>query len=167
MNIQFSQNQTSLVAQTVKRLPAMQETRVWFLGWEDPLEKEMAIHSSTLAWKISWMEETDRLQSMGSQRVGHDWATSLSLSPFLYWIFLGPLSNISWPNMYGFTSRPLDSILLVYVSFFNANTILFWLLLLCNTVWKQDIWCLWLCSRSLQGLNEIIPYSEVRCTVSV
>ena len=62
----------SLVAQTVKRLPAMQETWVQFLGWEDPLEKEMAIHSSTLAWKIPWTEEPDRLQSMGSQRVGHD-----------------------------------------------------------------------------------------------
>ena len=56
-----------MVAQTVKRLPAMQATRVGFLGWEDPLEKEMAIHSSTLAWKIPWMEEPDRLQSMGSQ----------------------------------------------------------------------------------------------------
>ena len=61
-----------LVAQTVKRLPAMQETQVRFLGWEDPLEKEMAIYSSTLAWKIPWTEEPDRLQSMGSQRVGHD-----------------------------------------------------------------------------------------------
>ena len=62
----------SLVAQMVKCLPAMQETRVRFLGQEDPLEKEMAIHSSTLAWKIPWMEEPDRLQSMGSQRVRHD-----------------------------------------------------------------------------------------------
>ena len=53
------------MAQTVKRLPAMRETRVWFLGREDPLEKEMAIHSSTLAWKIPWTEEPDRLQSMG------------------------------------------------------------------------------------------------------
>ena len=57
----------------VKRLPAMQETRVRFLGQEDPLEKEMAIHSSTLAWKIPWTEEPDRvlIGSMGSQRVGH------------------------------------------------------------------------------------------------
>ena len=62
----------SLVAQTVKRLPAMQETWVRFLGREDPLEEEMAIHSSTLAWRIPWMEEPDRLQSMGSQRVGDD-----------------------------------------------------------------------------------------------
>ena len=63
----------------VKRLPAMWETRVQFLGREDPLEKEMAIHSSTLAWKIPWTEESDRLQSTGSQRVGLDWATSLLL----------------------------------------------------------------------------------------
>ena len=56
----------------VKRLPAVQETWVRFLGQEDPLETEMAIHSSTFAWKIPWTEEPDRLQSMGSQRVGHD-----------------------------------------------------------------------------------------------
>ena len=64
--------QGSLVAQRVKRLPAMQETWVRSLGQEDPLEKEMATHSSTLAWKIPWTEEPGRLQSMGSQRVGHD-----------------------------------------------------------------------------------------------
>ena len=62
----------SLVAQTVKRLPAEWESRVRSLGWEDPLEKEMATHSSTLAWKIPWAEEPGRLQSMGSQRVRHD-----------------------------------------------------------------------------------------------
>ena len=56
----------------VKCLPAMRETWVQSLGWEDPLEKEMATHSSTLAWKIPWMEEPGRLQSMGSQRLGHD-----------------------------------------------------------------------------------------------
>jgi len=56
----------------VKRLPTMQETGVRSLGREGPLEKEMAIHSSTLAWKIPWMEERGGLQSMGSQRVGYD-----------------------------------------------------------------------------------------------
>ena len=56
----------------VKSLPTMQETRVPSLGWEDPLEKEMAIHSSTIAWKIPRTEEPGRLHSMGSQRVGHD-----------------------------------------------------------------------------------------------
>ena len=62
----------SLVALRLKRLRAMRETRVQSLSWEDPLEKEMATHSSTLAWKIPWMEEPGRLQSMGSQRVRHD-----------------------------------------------------------------------------------------------
>ena len=62
----------SLVAQIVKNLPAMQETQVQSLGLEDPLENEMATHSSTLVWKIPWTEEPGRLQSMGSQRVGHD-----------------------------------------------------------------------------------------------
>ena len=56
----------------VKRLPAMRETWVQSLGQEDPLEKEMATHSSSLAWKIPWTEEPGRLQPMGSQRVGHD-----------------------------------------------------------------------------------------------
>ena len=63
----------------VKHLPTVQETQVRSLGREGPLEKEMAIHSSTLAWKIPWMEESGRLQSMGSQTVRHDWATSLHL----------------------------------------------------------------------------------------
>ena len=81
-NVKRSLYEASLVAQTVKPLPAMQETRVQSLGWEDPLEKEMATHTSTLAWKIPWTEEPGRLQSMGSQRVRHDWATSLSF--FLY-----------------------------------------------------------------------------------
>ena len=62
----------SLVAQKLKHLPAMQETRVQSLGREDPLEKEMATHSSILAWRIQWTEEPGRLQSMGLQRVGHD-----------------------------------------------------------------------------------------------
>jgi len=61
-----------MVAQRLKCLPAMWETWVRSLGWEDPLEKEMATHSSTLAWRISWREEPGRLQSMGSKRVGHD-----------------------------------------------------------------------------------------------
>ena len=62
----------SLVAQRLKRLPPMQEIRVRSLGWEDPLEKEMVTHSSILAWRIPWMEKPGRLQSMGSQRVGHN-----------------------------------------------------------------------------------------------
>ena len=66
----------SLVAQMVKNLPAMWEIRGQSLGWEDLLEKGMATHSSILAWRSPWTEEPDRLQSMGSQKVGHDWATN-------------------------------------------------------------------------------------------
>ena len=62
----------SLVAQRLKSLPAMREIQVQFLGGEDPLEKEMATHSSILAWRIPWMEEPGRLRFMGSLRVGHD-----------------------------------------------------------------------------------------------
>ena len=77
-NLRYADNtalmaeETSLVAQTVKRLPTMRETQVQSLGWEDLLEKEMATHSSILAWKIPWTEEPVRLQSMGSQTVRHD-----------------------------------------------------------------------------------------------
>ena len=73
---------SSLVAQMVKHLPTMQETWVRSLSQEDLLEKEMTTHSNTLAWKIPWMEEPGRLQSMGLQRVRHDWATSFSLFHF-------------------------------------------------------------------------------------
>ena len=62
----------SLVAQSVKNLPAVQETVIQALSWEDPLEKEMANDSSILAWEISWTEEPGGLQSMGSQRIGHN-----------------------------------------------------------------------------------------------
>ena len=64
--------EASLAAQTVKCLPAMWDTWVRYLGWEDPLEKEMVTHSSTLGWKILWTEEPGRLQSMGLQRVRHN-----------------------------------------------------------------------------------------------
>ena len=68
----------------VKNLPAMQETWVWSLGWEDPLEDGMATHSSTLVWKIPWTEEPGRLQFMGLQRVGHDWVTKHSTAQETY-----------------------------------------------------------------------------------
>ena len=72
----------SLVAQRLKHLPPVQETRVWSLGQEDPLEKEMAIHSSIFAWRIPWTEKPSRLQSTGSQRVGH------YLSDFTIYIYM-------------------------------------------------------------------------------
>ena len=64
------------MAQTVKNMPAMQEVWVLLLGWENSLEKGMATHSSILSWRIPWAEEPGGLQTMGSQRVGHDWATN-------------------------------------------------------------------------------------------
>ena len=73
----------SPVAQRLKRLPAMQEIWVRSLGWEDLLEKEMATHSSILAWRIPWTEEPGGLQSTGSQRVGHDWVTSVTHSVYI------------------------------------------------------------------------------------
>ena len=83
----------------VKRLPPMRETRVQSLGWEDPLETEMATHSSVLAWRIPWTEEPGRLQSTGLQRVGHDWATSLSLS-FTFFPASWSAFTIQWTPEY-------------------------------------------------------------------
>ena len=68
----LSHEGASLVAQTVKNLPVMQEAQIQTLGWRDPLEKGMATHSTIPAWRIPWTEETGGLQSMRSQRVGHD-----------------------------------------------------------------------------------------------
>ena len=73
----------------------MKEKQVWSLGRKDPLENEMAIHSSTPAWKIPWTEEPDRLQSRGLQRVGHDWATSLH---FTLWVYKGYGTEVSFDN---------------------------------------------------------------------
>jgi len=70
--MKFFQYQASLVAQMVKNVPAVKETQVQSMGWEDPMEKEMAPHSSILAWEIPWTEEPGKLRSMGSQRVGHN-----------------------------------------------------------------------------------------------
>ena len=80
------------VAQRLKCLPAMRETWVQSLGREDPLEKEMATHSSIPAWRILWTEEPSGLQSMGSQRVWYDWATSLTQCP-LSWSMLRQMAK--------------------------------------------------------------------------
>ena len=81
----------SLVAQMVKNLPAMRETWVWFLGWEDPLEKEMTTHSSILAWEILWTEEPGGLQPVGSQEVEHDWAHMHCTATFFFF------PSLDWP----------------------------------------------------------------------
>ena len=89
-------NKTSLVSQMVKHLPTMCETQVRSLGGEDPLEKKMATHSSTLAWKIPWTEEPSGPQCMGSQRVGHDWATSLHFTDSM---------DMSWSRIWKMVSN--------------------------------------------------------------
>ena len=96
------------MTQRLKHLPGMQETRVQSLGREDPLEREMATHSGTLAWRFPWREEPGRLQSMGSQTVGHNWATSLSLSFTLgYSIKLAKkFHNILWKNLKNIFGQP-------------------------------------------------------------
>ena len=84
----------------------MRETRVQSLGQEDPLEKEMATHSSILAWRIPWMEEPGRLQSTGSQRVGHDWVTSFHFTSLHLGRGVSPHHCPSWPWMWSSSSRP-------------------------------------------------------------
>ena len=97
----------SLVAQTIKNLPEMQETQVWSLGQEDSLEKGLVTHCSILAWKFPWTEETGRLQSMRLQRVGHDWATNTCLQwkcvSHSFWVTL----CILFCNLSFFLSRNL------------------------------------------------------------
>ena len=87
----------TLVSQVVKNLPTMWETWIWSLVWEDPLENGMAAHSSIFAWRIPWTESPGRLQSMGSQRVGHDWATiTHSLMIHILMIYIG--TKTIWPQ---------------------------------------------------------------------
>ena len=100
---------SSLVTQTVKNSPAMQETRVRSLVWEDPLEKGMATHPSILVWRISWIEEPGGLQSMGSQRVGQDELITLSLSHSLIsavWAFLWHICSSLCPRGNWLTYMP-------------------------------------------------------------
>ena len=93
------------MAQMERNLPAMQETQVWSLGREDPLEKEIATHSSSLAWRIPWTEESGGLQTMGSQRVGHNWPAGHSTAQ-AYFIILN-----TWeiPRVWGSMSQELQT----------------------------------------------------------
>ena len=123
----------------VKRLPTRQETWVQSLGQEDPLEKEMATHSSTLAWKIPWTEEPGRLQSMGSQRVGHDWETTLHFTSLLLFYICLLLFHIFFFileltfSLYFFEKFQL----LIYYFFMTPSLIIFWL------------WCLYQISTKI------------------
>ena len=117
----------SLVAQTVKNLPAVQKTWVQSLGWEDPLEKGTATHSSMLAWRIPWTEEPSRLQSMGLQRVRHNWAFFSSLhfrnhqptltiiNPFFFFsVEVCPILFWSKPQIHNFICKYFMVVLLLF-----------------------------------------------------
>ena len=117
----------SLVAQMVKPWSTMRETRVRSLCWEDPLEKEMAAHSSILAWKIPRTTEPGRLPSMGSQRVGHNWVTSFSL------FTSKKITNI--PNLFVFSSsRVVILILYIHVCINDIEYALH-IFKLCTMIW--------------------------------
>ena len=108
------------MAQRLKHLPAMWETQVWSLGREDPLEKEMATHSSLLAWRIPWTEEPGGLHSTGLQRVGHDWATSLSLSPSK--LNMDSTKFLSKSHLYFFFAE-IDKLILKFICKFKVHRI--------------------------------------------
>ena len=97
------------MAQRLKCLLVMWETRVQFLGQEDPLEKEMATHSSILAWRIQWTEEPGRLLSTGSQRVGHDWVTSLHFTSLHFNALYALLWFSHWLSSKEFTCNAGDT----------------------------------------------------------
>ena len=121
----------------------MWETRIRSLGREDPLEKEMAIHSNTLAWKIPWTEDLDRLQSMGSQRVGHDWATLLSL----YWYIM--LNIFSFAYVWSIYLLCLRSLVPFYIGIFVYCWVLRVLCIFCITILYQMWFVLQIFSPSL------------------
>ena len=115
ISIKYNSSWASLVAQMVKNLPAMQETRVQSLGWENPLEEGMATHSSILAGMIPWTEETGGLQSMGSQRVGHNWATN-TFTHFTIILILSYILISLFP-IYGFHLKDSPRLSILYQHF--------------------------------------------------
>ena len=133
------------MAQRVKCLSAMQETRVQSRGQEDPLEKEMATPSSTIAWRIPWTEEPGRLQSMGSQRVGQNWMTSLS--PYI-WGGLRLWKTSFWSLSVSYQKpmslpqglRPPGRIRIYHLGMNKQFTVLFWPweVLLPHSYWSRD-----------------------------
>ena len=100
-----------LVAQKVKNPPAMQETWLLSLGWEDPLEEGMATHSSILAWRILGTEEPGGLQSMGLQKVGHNWVTKHTSNTFEFFLFL-PFLDLCLPSLTVNSSNHIECVCL-------------------------------------------------------
>ena len=110
-----------LVAQVVKNLPEVQETWVWSLYWDDPLEKGMATHSSILAWRIPWTEEPGRVHSMGSQRVGHSWGTNTQTHTHRHTHSMQGLSGT--PICQPYTPRALPRLLTSPAGYFNEASL--------------------------------------------
>ena len=148
---------TYLVAQMVKNLPTMQETHLWFKVREDSLEKGVATHSSILAWRILWMEEPGRLQSIGSQRVRHDEQWTLSLSHYLHflwwpigWVYTHHLAIcfLFVPSILCFLFVP-SILCFMFPFFFFAffwNIWVFFMILFNLLYWLTSYYILWLFS---------------------
>ena len=113
--LQYSR--ASLVVLLVKNPSVMWETWVRSQGWEDPLEKRRATHSSILAWRIPWTEEPGRLQSMGSQRVGHNWVTFTFT--FSYYLVRTPSARVAWVVVVGFVCAQVISLSLHFILNFS------------------------------------------------
>ena len=123
----FDRSQEPVGAQLVKNLPAVQKTWVWSLGQEDPLEKGIETHFSILAWRIPWTEEPGGLQSMGSQRVSHDWVTSsftfFQVSAKLVNVRWWQTRKIIWPSNRHW--GVLEGVLFLFLFYEGSNTIKF------------------------------------------
>ena len=130
------------MAQTVKHLPTIRETQVRSLGREDPLEKEMATHSSIFAWRISWTEEPGGLQSTGSQRVGHDWGTNT----FTYELWVTDVKK----QIYDYIEINLEYWLEGLMLERSSNTLATWYKEL--THWEK-LWCWDRLKAKVEGVN--------------
>ena len=131
-----------LVAQMVKHPLAMQETWIWSLGWEDNLEKEMATHSSIPAWRIPWTEEPGGLKSIGSQKLGHDWATNTDTHNI---VATSLFSDDFWNSPYHIAVRKVTTDIFhhtLYLSGFTLNPLKSNLCYCCRHHWS-DICAQW------------------------
>ena len=138
LSLQFPQG-----AQTVNHLPAMWETQVWSLGREDSLEEEMATHSSILAWETPRMEEPGRLQSVGSQRVGQDWATSVSVLRLIFILFsLFTNSLISLDKSISETSSSIQEVDILQRPLLSMTGVKIWRKAR-NEACSHLVWFLW------------------------
>ena len=142
------------MAEVVKNLPAMQETQVWSLGWEDPQEEGMATHSSILAWRVPWTEEPGGLQSIQWQRVGHDWSDWACTHIFsIFTSYMWAWKDVSVSFRVQCYVCPWLTLFCIAQIFFNC----YWFLFL----WSIKYWENYLKSFSLMMNSCIFPYTSV------